>query len=345
MAKSRKTLAIAALATASLLTLSACGGGSDGGGNAGADGVVHIQLGFENTVEEPIGQAAQRWADLLEEKSDGSMQIELFANSALGSKSELIDQMVLGENMITLADGAFYADYGVPDMGILFGPFLFETWDDAWALVKSDWYAEQSELLADKGLTLLASNWAYGDRNLMTQEPVSSPADLKGMKIRVPNNKIQMEGFSAMGATPVGMDLADVYSALQSGTINGVENPLSTLYGRSFQEVVQNITLTAHVRNFTTWVTGSAFYESLTPEQQEMLKSTAEEAGIYNNELQSAAEADYQQKLSDAGVTFIELTDAQRAEFVATSKSFYDQGSTFGWSADLYSTVRKAMGR
>ena len=91
----------------------------------------------------------------MDKKSNGGMVIEIFPNSALGSKNELIDQMLLGEPVITLADGAFYADYGVPDFGIVFAPFLFENWDQCWKLIKSKWYADQSKQLEGKGLKLL----------------------------------------------------------------------------------------------------------------------------------------------------------------------------------------------
>ena len=93
---------------------------------ASAQEVVTIQIGFENTTEEPIGNAVEYCAELLEAESNGTMKLQLFPNSALGSKSELIDQMIMGENIITIADGAFYADYGVPDLGILYGPFFFD---------------------------------------------------------------------------------------------------------------------------------------------------------------------------------------------------------------------------
>jgi TRAP-type C4-dicarboxylate transport system, periplasmic component len=340
--KARATMLVSSAAAGALL-LAACSGGSDDAGSAGE--TVTIQVGFENTLEEPIGQAVEEWAELVAERSDGTIRLDLFPNSSLGSKNELIDQMVLGESVVTIADGAFYADQGAPDMGIMYGPFFFETWDDVWTLLDSDWYAEQSDLLAQQGLTLLASNWVYGERHLMTNDPVSLPSDLVGKKIRLANTKIYIDGFAALGATPVGMDLGDVYSSLQTGVIDGVENPLSTLYGRSFQEVSKNILLTGHIKNFTTWVAGTSFMDSLTDEQREILTSTAEEAGIYNNELQAEADSEYEQLLTDAGVTITPLTDAELAQWVDAGLSFYDKGDEFGWSPDLFEVTQRAMGK
>ena len=105
-------------------------------------------------LEEEVGELEKAlpviWDDLapkaqeiIKEKSGGKMAIEIYPDSQLGDKSSLIDSMLLGENVCTLADGAFYADYGVPDFGIVFGPFLFDSWEQVWKLVDSDWYKEQ----------------------------------------------------------------------------------------------------------------------------------------------------------------------------------------------------------
>ena len=249
----------------------------------------------------------------------------------------------MGENVITIADGAFYADYGVPDLGILYGPFFFDNWDEVWKLIDSDWYKEQCSKLADKGLTVLGSNWVYGERELMTKDKAVVPADIKGKKIRLANSQIYVEGFNALGATAVPMALGDVYTALQNGTLDGVENPLSTLYGQSFQEVTKNILMTGHILNFTTWCIGTDYLNTLTQEQQDLLFKTCEEAGFYNNEKQEAANDDYRKKLEDAGVTFTELTDEERAQWKEASLSFYEKGSQFGWSDGLYDTVKAAI--
>jgi len=306
---------------------------------------VSIQIGFENTLEEPIGLAVQEWKRLIEEKSNGEIKVDLFGNSALGSKSQLIDMMLMGQPVITIADGAFYADYGVKDMGIMYGPFFFETWDDVWTLLDSEWYAEQSKILEEKGLKLLASNWVYGERHLMTKSPVITPEDIKGMKIRAATSEIYMEGWNAVDATPTGIALGETYQALQTGVVEGVENPLAVLYGQSFQEVCKHILLTAHIRNFTTWIIGTDYFNTLSPEHQEILLTTAEEAGLFNNNLQTAAVDEYKQKLIDAGVTVTEMTEENIKAWKEAAKDFYDLGDKFGWSENLYETTQKAMGK
>ena len=181
-----------------------------------------LQLGLENSISEPIGQAVTRWKELLDQRNTG-LKMEVFPDSQLGNKTDIIDQMLLGEPVMTLADGAFFADYGVPDMGIVFGPFLFNDWAQCWKLIESDWWKEQCAKLNEMGLKVVASNWVYGERHTLTTKPVKTVEDLKGLQIRVPTNQIQTKGFEVLGATPVGMSLGDVYTALQQGTIDGGE--------------------------------------------------------------------------------------------------------------------------
>jgi tripartite ATP-independent transporter DctP family solute receptor len=303
-----------------------------------------LQIGFENSMSEPIGQGLQKWQELLAAKNV-DLTIELFPDSQLGNKTDIIDQMLLGEPVMTLADGAFFADYGVPDMGIVFGPFLFDNWDQCWKLTESDWWAEQCAKLNDMGIKMIAANWAYGARHTLTTKPVNTVDDLAGLQIRVPTNQIQTKGFEVLGATPVGMSLGDVYTALQQGTIDGGENPLSTLYGRKHHEVAKYLIMDGHVLNFTNWVCSSMWFDSLTPEQQEALIETGKEAGVYNNELQAQADEYYKGLMIEEGVTVVEPTEEVLQGFRDKAKAFYDLGSTFGWSDGLYDTVCAAMGK
>ena len=312
--------------------------------NGSSDAETVLQVAFENSISEPVGQGWEKAQEIIKEKSGGKMAIEIYTDSQLGDKSSLIDSMLLGENVCTLADGAFYADYGVPDFGIVFGPFLFDSWDQVWKLVDSDWYKEQCDKLEEKGLKIIASNWIYGERHTLTNVPVNTVDDLKGLKIRVPSNEIQSKGFDVLGATSTGMALGDVYQALQTKTIDGAENPLATLYGRKLHEVAKYLILDGHVKNFTTWVVSADWFNSLPEEQQTWLLETAEEAGEYNNEVQQAADAEYLQKMKDEGVTVVEPSEEVLAGFKEKAQPFYEMGADFGWSDGLYDTVKKAMG-
>ena len=361
--KLKKVMALTMAGAMAATTLTACGSSSSttettkaaettaaaaadttAADNGSSDAETVLQVAFENSISEPVGQGWEKAQEIIKEKSGGKMAIEIYTDSQLGDKSSLIDSMLLGENVCTLADGAFYADYGVPDFGIVFGPFLFDSWEQVWKLVDSDWYKEQCGKLEEKGLKIIASNWIYGERHTLTNVPVNTVDDLKGLKIRVPSNEIQSKGFDVLGATSTGMALGDVYQALQTKTIDGAENPLATLYGRKLHEVAKYLILDGHVKNFTTWVVSADWFNSLPEEQQTWLLETAEEAGEYNNEVQQAADAEYLQKMKDEGVTVVEPSEEVLAGFKEKAQPFYEMGADFGWSDGLYDTVKKAMG-
>ncbi|MDR0823037.1 MAG: C4-dicarboxylate TRAP transporter substrate-binding protein [Endomicrobium sp.] len=308
---------------------------------AGAAKAVEISIGYENHPGEPFDLAIHKWAELIEAKSKGSIKVKIYPSSQLGSKNEIMDQMLAGMGVITLADGAFYADRGVVDLGITFGPYLFSTWEQAWTLIASDWWKNQLGLLEKKGLKVVGANWIYGDRHTLSKRPIRTPDDFNGLKIRVPNNLIQVKGMEVMGATPTPLPLGEVYTALQTGVVDAVENPLPVLYNGKFHEVAKYLTLDAHIKNFTTLVMGTKFFNSLTKEQQQILLDTCIEAGKFNNQLQQKLASEMIAKFKAEGVTVIEV-DVNK--FKAKAQKFYSLPDfTSKWSKGLYQTVEKVM--
>ncbi|MDR2860717.1 MAG: C4-dicarboxylate TRAP transporter substrate-binding protein [Elusimicrobiota bacterium] len=302
---------------------------------------VEISIGYENQPGEPFDLAMHEWARLIELRSNGSIKVKVYPSSQLGSKNELIDQMLAGMGVITLADGAFYADRGVADLGITFGPYLFSTWEQAWTLIESDWWKTQMGLLEKKGLKVVGANWIYGDRHTLSKRPIRKPSDFAGLKIRVPNNLIQVKGMEVMGATPTPLPLGEVYTALQQGVVEAVENPLPVLYNGKFHEVAKYLTLDAHIKNFTTLVMGAKFFNKLTDEQKQILIDTCKEAADFNNKLQLKLADDMIAKFKKEGVTVITV---DINEFKAKAKSFYSLPDfTSKWSKGLYQTVEKEM--
>jgi tripartite ATP-independent transporter DctP family solute receptor len=325
--------------------LAACGSGSS---SAAAPSSVNpaqvvLQIGYENNPGEPIDLAMNRWKELVAEKNEG-LRIELYPSSQLGSKNEIIDQLIAGDSVGTICDGSFLSDRGVPDLGIMYGPYLFDTWDDCWNLIHSDWFIQQRKLSEDKGIKILTANWIYGERHTLTTKPVRSVKDIKGLKIRVPNNTIQVKGFEVLGAAPTPMPLGEVYTSLQQGTIDGLENPLPVLYNGKFHEVAKYLILDGHIKHDTAWVCGMKFWNERTPKQQEILLATGDEAGLYNNKLQEESVESTIKLFQAEGVTVFDPDPATREEFRKVSQVFYSLPEiTASWSANLYETVKKAM--
>ncbi|MCI8453970.1 MAG: TRAP transporter substrate-binding protein DctP [Lachnospiraceae bacterium] len=305
---------------------------------------VSISVGFENGMADTMSKAVEQWAKLLEEKSGGSMELVLYPDSQLGSKNDLIDSMQLGENVITIADGAFLAEYGAPDLGILYGPYLFENWDQVWKLVDSDWFKEQDAKLCENGLKVIAANWKLGERNLFLVEPMEHPEDLKGRKIRVPSNQVQIEETNAIGATATPMAAGEVYQALQTKTIDGLENVNSALLSMRWCEVAKYVYEDEHVYNMAIWVGGASMFDGLTDEQKTWLLESAEEAGLWNNEMQDQDAQNIRDELTgEQGVTFIPCTEEDKKKLISLCEPFYANGTAYGWSEGVYETIQEII--
>ena len=305
-----------------------------------ATAAVTIMIGYENNPGEPIDLACNEWKRLVEEKSNGEMIVEIFPSSQLGSKDNIIDQAMAGDCVITLANGAFFQDRGVKDFGVVFAPYLFESWEQIDKLAASDWFAQKKAELSDLGLTIL-TGWHYGARDTMTTKKVVTAADIKGMKIRVPNNSLQVKGMAATGAVPTPMSLGEVYTALQQGTIDGLENPLTVLYNGAYQEVCKYLILDHHILDYTCWVCGTDFFNTLTPEQQQILVEAGNEAGVYNNQM---LEETTNKALEDLKAAGVEVVEFDRDSFVAACESFYaDPDIQAMWSEGLIDQVKEII--
>lgn len=341
----KKVLALV-LSCAVAVTLFGCGGAqsADSSQTAEVGGKkVRIMIGYENNPGEPIDLACQEWKRLIEERSEGTMRVDLYPSSQLGSKDNIIDQAVNGDCVVTLANGPFFQDRGIQDFGVLFAPYLFEGWEDVEKVVDSEWFAGKAkELEQNVGLKILTT-WRYGIRHTITKKPVNAVSDLKGKKVRVPNQTILIKVFESLGATPTPMAMSDIYTALQQGTIDGAENPLPVILNGAYQEVAKNLVLDAHTYDMTCWIMGADFYNTLTPEQQQILMECGDEAGVFNSEQIEKADEDALEALKAAGVTISELTPE---DFRVAGETFYEDPEIKAmWSEGLIDEIKEIIGQ
>ena len=334
------------LAIAMAAGLTACGGNtsSDSDNSTPESDKLIVQIAYENNPGEPIDDAAQEWQRLVEEKSNGSIEVQLFPSSQLGSKTDLMDQMLIGEPIIHITDGSFLADYGAPEMAIISAPYVFDDWEQCWKLLETDWWEEQTQLLSDNGLHVVTANWMFGERNIMTVKPVRTLEDMSGLIMRTPATLSYMKAFELMGAAPTAMAAGDVYTALQQGSIDGLENVFSFLYGQSYYEVASYITLTKHVKMPSQWVCSQIWWDSLTDEQQTIIAESGDEAGLMNNEIQTSSLESYMTMMEEKGVEIIDLSDAERARFAEAASGLYEDPTiTEGWREGLLEYIQELV--
>ncbi|MGI6069057.1 MAG: TRAP transporter substrate-binding protein DctP [Blautia sp.] len=320
---------------AAMLVLSGCGAK-----NAEDQDVIRISIGQSNNPGEPFAEAADYWAEILEKESGGTMIMTHYPSDQLGSKTDLFDQMIAGDAVIAPGSSPFFSDLGVADFGIVQAPYLCSSWEEMEKLMASDWYADLEKKLEKKGYKVIARNWRYGARHTLTKSLVEHPEDLKGMKIRVPDSTPYVKTFEAIGANPTPLTMNEIYTALQQGTIDGLENPLTTIVNGGWQEVAKYILLDGHILDMTSMVCGLDFWNGLTAKQQEILQKTAEEAGEYQNRLMEEAESQSRKALEEAGVQF---TEVDVEEFRAASENYYTYKEFSNWTPGLYDTVKNIL--
>lgn len=346
------TLTISTL-TLGALTLSACSDDNAVSQNqlttvstdpAPVKAQVVLKVGYENKPGEPFDIGMQRWKEELEQRSGGTMTLELYPNSALGTKTQIIDRMRQGEPVVTLADGAVYYGYGAYDMGITFGPFLFKNWDEAFHLVNSKWFSGLSDKMAqEQGIRIISSNWAYGLRHILSKKPINSPEDLKGMRIRVPGNVIQTNSFKIYGAIPVNMELNQVNAALQNNEIDALENPIPTLQAGGFHKYAPYLTLTGHVYTVTNLIMSERIWNGLSTSQQQMLRDSCNRAAKFANIVQAAFEYSKLQQMIAEGTHVVEPSPKLLNSLISTSRSFYVLPEFYAkWTPGLYFKVLSA---
>ena len=230
-------------------------------GNAIAQAKVKINVAYENNPGEPVDKVIHYWANLLKEKSKGEIELVPYPSSQLGSKKDVTEQALMGVNVITITDVGFLQDYDA-DLGILFGPYLTDDPAKLFRIYEGAWYKAKEAILKKKGIHVVMTNYLYGVRHILAKKPINTPADMKGLKIRAPNQAMLIKTIEAMGATATPLPLGEVYPALTQGLVDGVENPIPVLYGGKFFEQAKYLSLVGHLTNTSMWVGGEMFFQN-----------------------------------------------------------------------------------
>ena len=272
-----------------------------------AHAAYQLNISIALNPQDPIAQAIVDAQQVIEERSEGELTIQLFPNSQLGSDEDVVEQIRSGANIAILIDAGRLSEYQ-PELGILSAPYLVEDYRDYHQITSSPLYLDWVESLADSsGLRLLNYNWFQGTRQMLTQNEVNTPDDLRGVRVRTINSPVWVNTIEAMGATATPLPWSEVYSALQLGSIDGAEAQLTGAEGQNLHEVITHIALTNHIHLMTGIATSEQWYQSLPEELRIILDEELLKAG----EIASQATADEQEgvreRMEAAGVTFNEV--------------------------------------
>lgn len=295
---------------------------------------TEIRVAYGNQPGEPVDVAIKQWAERVSEASNGELELKAFPASQLGSETEVMEQARFGAPIISISAYSNFLD-SVPDLAVLDAPYLSEDFESKLKVFDSEWFSEQMAKVNGSGYHIVIPNAVYGARHLLSNEPVSNPADLDGMRIRVQNSQMYVEAIRAMGATPTPMSLGDVYPALAQGIVDGVENPAAVLYGGKFHEVVKHLSLTSHMHTVAPFVTGKSFWDQLSEEQQQILTDTGQQMAEHLSELVANNSEQALEHLRSEGV---EIHDVDITPF--RERAAQQVPSAFPqWSDGLYDKV------
>ena len=276
------------------------------------------------TIDDPLYKGLESFRDAVAARSNGAIEVKLFPNSQLGPDEDVLEQARAGAPVAVVVDGGRLANF-VNEFGVLGTPYLASGYDGIRKVVISPKFEEWVKKLHDtSGHQVLSFNWWQGERHLWTADPVSTPADLAGNRMRTPGAPVWVETITAMGATPTPMPFAEVYAALESNVIDSVEAQLPAGNGSKLFEVTKVLTKTGHINLITGLVTSAAWFDSLTPEQQTMLREEALKAGDVASYGTRDALAQIEEDLKTAGMTVNEIDVTPFKE--ATAGVYYKLG-------------------
>jgi TRAP-type C4-dicarboxylate transport system substrate-binding protein len=266
----RKRTTFAAIGVATVL-LAGCASSPGGSGDGEAE-VVTIRVATVTPEGGVEVETLKSVAEAIEEKSDGTLKLEVYASGQLGSTSDVAEQAASGESIIGMMDAGTLAGLGNDDLSILGGPFLFENAEQAATFSTSDVMQEMADTLATEGgVRILALNWLDGPRHLFGQEAYPEPEDLKGVKLRTPPIETWDRTFKPLGAVTTTVDSTEVYSALEQGVVEAAEGPINGTADQKWQEVAPVVTLTQHFRTFIGYAMGEGVFQDLSAEHQDLL--------------------------------------------------------------------------
>lgn len=285
---------------------------------------------------EPAYKGMEKFKEIVEERTDGKITVDLFAGNQLGTTEEQNEQVKLG-TIEMMSSG----DPGMKEIEYLSLPYLMESNGHWTNVLNSDIGEQWNETLKNEMGLLNIGILPRGPRVISSNKEVNTPEDLKGMKLRAPTRDYYVKTFEALGANPTPMDFGEVYSGLQTGVVDGQENPLETFYSAGFQEVQDFIINSNHMFKPAFVTINNEFFEGLSDEYQQIILDAAEESQKFAEEELESSEAEMIKELEEAGITFI---DPDIEKFKEATQSVRDELGEEIWGQEDYEKIVE-MGR
>ena len=287
---------------------------------AGASAQVEVKLGHVGEPGSLFAKSAEEFAKRANAKLGGKAKVVVFGSSQLGGDKELLQKLKLGTVELALPSTVMSSESDL--FGIFEMPYLVKDRKHMQAIEKAVFWPRLAPEVEKKGLKVLAV-WENGYRHITNnRKPIRLPGDLQGIKLRVPEGKWRVKMFQTYGANPSPMKFSEVFTALQTGVMDGQENPFSQIFSAKFQEVQKFLSLTGHVYTPAYITAGSKKWASLPADVRKVLEDVAKDMQSFVYATAEKDEKDLIGKIKSAGV---QINEADKAAFVAASKAVYEE--------------------
>jgi C4-dicarboxylate-binding protein DctP len=269
---------------------------------------IILKFAHNYPLGHPHYEGAELFKKLLDQRSNGELEVQIFPNNQLGNDRQIFEAMKLASIDIILTDQGVPSYSGQPLWAMLQSPYMYRDYEHALKVFRSPLLQQ----LYDKSereisITVLDPMWYYGVRHLTTaKKMVRTPADLKGMKIRTPTIPVFIKTIEFMGASPVPISFPDLYLALKQGVVDGQENPVATIHANKYYETQQYLVTTGHILSKNASFMNTTRLKGLSERHQQIVKQAMAEAGRHNDKLMLDGEQATQKKLEELGMKIIE---------------------------------------
>lgn len=307
-----------------VLFLAGCGGDSDA---VSDDGIQSLNVTLTHDVTETHikHEASEKFKEYLEENSDGNIEVTIYPNNTLFDTANQYQNLTANNTQFIISDMSRMTDvhpaFNIPNL-----PFLFESNEDSMAFWQSEEGQEILESFEDDGVVGLAV-WPNGPKNLMNNKTgIRTPEDLAGLKIRTQGGPVLTDTYQLLDASSQSMGIDELFTSLETGVVDGLENTFGALESFNFDEVTDYLTVTNHNRIDYVLQTNTEFWDSLNDETKELFEEAADVATNFAMETSDSLNAEALEELKSRGnVEVIELSDEEREAFIEAFEPLYDE--------------------
>ena len=283
------------------------------GGVASAQQPIVIKFSHVVAVDTPKGKGAEYFKKLAEERTKGRVKVEVYPNSSLFKDGEEMEALQLGSVQLLAPSLAKFGPLGVREFEVFDLPYIFDNYAELHKVTDGPVGAALFKKLEPKGIVGLAY-WDNGFKVMSANKPIRIPADYKGLKMRIQSSKVLGDEMKALGAIPQVMAFSEVYQALQTGVVDGTENPPSNFYTQKMQEVQKYLALTDHGYLGYAVIANKKFWDGLPADIRTTLEGAMKDATKYANNIAQKENDDALAAVKASGKTeIITLTPDQKA--------------------------------